>query len=391
MAGRRGRPRRATGLECRQPGTQRNHIQWSVAGLRRARGRVLPVHLPGPLHAAASRRGSSGLMQNGPPYTAYAETEAAPAHDRRRAGPNTRSGSARRHTAADARLTWYLGGALPAGTTLTFSRGSLCRGPVQPADPLDRRRRQHHLRRRRGHGRQAVERRGPAAGRRLLLRCPHLAGAAPRGRQPGHAPPRIELALRRHIIDQSNRGYVTYENLDLRYGAAHGIGGGRTHHITVRDCDISYIGGGHQFTPAGRQAGPLRQRHRVLGRRPRLPGRRLPAVGDLRRRADQPGQRHERAGEHHLPPQRDLELRVLVRVLEPRAGQPDAQHPLRAQHVRQRRPRLGPQPAARPERPAPDVLRQQLRHRGRGRSATTSSATPPTAACGCTAATGPPR
>jgi len=58
----------------------------------------------------------------------------------------------------------------------------------------------------------------------------------------------IELALRKHIIDQGGRGWVTYENLDLRYGAAHGIGGGSTHHITVRGCDISFIGGGHQFT-----------------------------------------------------------------------------------------------------------------------------------------------
>ena len=58
----------------------------------------------------------------------------------------------------------------------------------------------------------------------------------------------IELALRQHIIDQSGRGYVTYENLDLRYGAAHGIGGGGTHHITIRGCDISFIGGGHQMT-----------------------------------------------------------------------------------------------------------------------------------------------
>ncbi len=63
----------------------------------------------------------------------------------------------------------------------------------------------------------------------------------------------IELALRRHIIDQSGRGHVTYENLDLRYGAAHGIGGASTHHITVRGCDVSWIGGGHQMTrPDGR-------------------------------------------------------------------------------------------------------------------------------------------
>jgi hypothetical protein len=58
----------------------------------------------------------------------------------------------------------------------------------------------------------------------------------------------LELALRRHIIDQSGRGYVTYEDLDLRYGAAHGIGGSGAHHITIRGCDISFIGGGHQMT-----------------------------------------------------------------------------------------------------------------------------------------------
>jgi hypothetical protein len=58
----------------------------------------------------------------------------------------------------------------------------------------------------------------------------------------------VELALRKHIIDQGGRGHVTYEDLDLRYGAAHGFGGGSTHHITIRGCDISYIGGGHQFT-----------------------------------------------------------------------------------------------------------------------------------------------
>lgn len=63
----------------------------------------------------------------------------------------------------------------------------------------------------------------------------------------------IELALKKHIIDQGGKSYVTYQGLALRYGAAHGIGGASTHHIIVRDCDLSYIGGGHQFTrPGGR-------------------------------------------------------------------------------------------------------------------------------------------
>ncbi len=63
----------------------------------------------------------------------------------------------------------------------------------------------------------------------------------------------IELALRRHVVDQSGKSYIVYEGLALHNGAAHGIGGGNTHHIIVRDCDVAWIGGGHQHTtPQGR-------------------------------------------------------------------------------------------------------------------------------------------
>ncbi len=54
----------------------------------------------------------------------------------------------------------------------------------------------------------------------------------------------IECAVNRYIINQSDKSYITYEGLALKYGAAHGIGGYSTHNITVRNCDISYIGGG---------------------------------------------------------------------------------------------------------------------------------------------------
>ena len=53
----------------------------------------------------------------------------------------------------------------------------------------------------------------------------------------------IECALGRHIISQWRTAYVTYENLDLRYGGSHGIAGGDVHHIAVRGCDFSFIGG----------------------------------------------------------------------------------------------------------------------------------------------------
>jgi hypothetical protein len=58
----------------------------------------------------------------------------------------------------------------------------------------------------------------------------------------------IELALNQHIVSQGGVHDVTYEDLALRYGAAHGIGGGGTARVTVRDCAISYIGGAHQMT-----------------------------------------------------------------------------------------------------------------------------------------------
>jgi hypothetical protein len=56
----------------------------------------------------------------------------------------------------------------------------------------------------------------------------------------------IECALRRHIIDESNTSYAIYDGLALKYGAAHGIGGHNTHHVTMRNCDLGYIGGGDQ-------------------------------------------------------------------------------------------------------------------------------------------------
>ncbi len=64
----------------------------------------------------------------------------------------------------------------------------------------------------------------------------------------------IECALKRHIINQGGKSYVIYDGLHLAYGAAHGIGGGGTHHTTVRSCDLCFIGGGHQHsreTPRG--------------------------------------------------------------------------------------------------------------------------------------------
>ncbi len=64
----------------------------------------------------------------------------------------------------------------------------------------------------------------------------------------------VECALTRHIISEGGRHHVVYDGLHLAYGSAHGIGGGDTHHIIVRNCDLCFIGGGHQYskkTPRG--------------------------------------------------------------------------------------------------------------------------------------------
>lgn len=53
----------------------------------------------------------------------------------------------------------------------------------------------------------------------------------------------IECCLNVGIIDQEGASYITYEDLHLTFGSGHGIGGGNTHHITIKGLEISYIGG----------------------------------------------------------------------------------------------------------------------------------------------------
>ncbi len=58
----------------------------------------------------------------------------------------------------------------------------------------------------------------------------------------------IELAMARHVVNQGGKHHVIYDGLAIKYGAAHGFGGGNTHHLVIRNCDLAYIGGAHQFT-----------------------------------------------------------------------------------------------------------------------------------------------
>ena len=63
----------------------------------------------------------------------------------------------------------------------------------------------------------------------------------------------VELALTRHIVSEGGKHDITYDGLAVRYGGAHGFGGGGTRRITIRNCDVSWIGGGLQHVgPNGR-------------------------------------------------------------------------------------------------------------------------------------------
>jgi len=56
----------------------------------------------------------------------------------------------------------------------------------------------------------------------------------------------IELALKQHVVNEGSRHDVVYDGLWIRYGAAHGFGGGSVRRLVIRNCDICWIGGGVQ-------------------------------------------------------------------------------------------------------------------------------------------------
>lgn len=63
---------------------------------------------------------------------------------------------------------------------------------------------------------------------------------------PGDQYSKIELAENRYILNGDNTHDVTVENLDLRYGGAHGLAFSYTTNIYLHNLDISWMGGGVQ-------------------------------------------------------------------------------------------------------------------------------------------------
>ena len=72
----------------------------------------------------------------------------------------------------------------------------------------------------------------------VLMKC---------ARNPGEMFTSIELAKTITVVNEGDCHDVTYDGLAVRYTGAHGFGGGGTQRITIRNCDIYWIGGGLQY------------------------------------------------------------------------------------------------------------------------------------------------
>lgn len=235
-------------IVCTEPGTAGSHMQYYTTGLKLEEGHAyrfsFRVRCTAPFKMAFPR-----LMKSGAPYTGYtsrvpAGLEVTP----------TAEGAVgyfvANVTADDGRITFYLGGALPKGATLelsdmTFGEVPMTEVPQPSVLPVDV-------------GNLIFGREVACGVKKWTLEDLKQQGdywydpvkqrvVVYSERNPAEQYGAVECALHRHIIDEGGRSYVTYENLALKYGGAHGIGGGSTHHITVRACEFGYIGGADQY------------------------------------------------------------------------------------------------------------------------------------------------
>jgi hypothetical protein len=231
-------------VRCGKPGSNGSHIQLFTTPFAVERGTVYQLTFrvkcsaPFVLHAPS-------LMKAGAPWSSYCD---GPRMGRYKVGPEWTTCTQYYHastTAADARFTFALGDSLPEGAVLHVD--SLQFTAVEGTDLLlwdvgniifD------------GEKSCGVKVWEPGDLKQQgqywydedndLVKLYSV-------KSPAEYYSDIECALGRHQISQNNTHYVIYENLALKYGAAHGIGGANTHHIIVRDCDFGFIGGADQM------------------------------------------------------------------------------------------------------------------------------------------------
>ncbi|MCX6901277.1 MAG: right-handed parallel beta-helix repeat-containing protein [Verrucomicrobia bacterium] len=243
------RSRPALEIECANSGAKGNHIQLYNRGLKVREGDYFEFTFRARCTKPFGIHGI-GLSKGGLPWTGYGRGNTA---DIKAGGDwsDCRVRFKATKTADDGRLTIHLGGALPAGAAFCFQPMSWKRLQCNEAELL------------------AVDvgniifDHGKAVGVKkwkqddLKQQGDYWYDGANwqvklySEKNPAELHKSIELALRRHNVDQGGKSYVVYESLAVSCGAAHGFGGGSTRNIVIRDCDISWIGGSHQFTRPG--------------------------------------------------------------------------------------------------------------------------------------------
>lgn len=230
-------------IACEASGSEPHHIQFYTSGFAVERGGMYRLTMA--VRASAPfEMYPPVIMKSGAPWTRYAHPRNP--HNM----PVTAEWAVHTMTfgavedAGDGRLNFVLGGCLPAGVTLYLDNIRLERlgAGLIPRDVGN-----------------IILNHGPRCGVKVWNREDldqqdeywyDEAGFAVyvySETNPAERYESIECAVRDHIINQQNRHHVCYENLACLYGAAHGVGGGSTHHIVVRGCDFGYIGGGDQM------------------------------------------------------------------------------------------------------------------------------------------------
>ena len=238
-------------FECSASGTASNHVQlW---------GPVVPVEGGTQLQLTFRARSSKpfvlppmSIRKGGSPWTSYASANKLLGKVGRE-WEDFEVVFSVKESSDTGKLHLSLGGFLPAGATFEFQPQGLHLVTANIKDPLtvdvgniifD-------------HGKQCGWKKWSREGltnpydyfydgssRRVFLNCPA---------NPASLHKSIEFAMKGHVVNQGGKHHVVYDGLAILYGASHGFGGGGTHDLVIRNCDLGYIGGAHQFThPNGR-------------------------------------------------------------------------------------------------------------------------------------------
>jgi len=236
-------------LTCQNSGRAPNHVQIWGPGLAVEKGACLQMTF----RARSSkpfRFPRMSILQGGSPWTRYGTARALD----RDIGPQWEAFKVIfevSYSAEAGKLHINLGGTLPAGAVFEFQPQSLHVVTPNIADPLS------------VDVGNIIFDHGEVCGWKKWslddLEKPHdyyYDGSSWRVFLYSQANPAtlhesIECAMKRHVVNQGGAHHVVYDGLAIKYGAAHGFGGGGTHHLVIRNCDLGYIGGAHQFTRDG--------------------------------------------------------------------------------------------------------------------------------------------